>query len=229
MKIKVSGMCVPENISKVLKFDVYMVSLDFRPQSERFVRMCSSNAGIIPDYSDWDIKCVFTANETVGEKSTTILSGIFADDMPQTIVTHIYNYNLGCVELAGSETEVMIENLHRTVVPDICKHLLVFKHFNIERIEDFEQCRKYFGIVDGFVFNLDLLPEVEFDELKRTLVTYVGCAPCFFAGRMANALLNNTNALMDVHQFGVDLCEEVEARTGVVDLDKLKILLNMQD
>lgn len=229
MKIKVSGICVPENVSEMLKLGVYMVSLDFRPQSERFVRMRSSNAGIIPDYSDWDIKGVFTANETVGKKSATILSGIFADDMPQTILTRIYNYKLGCVELAGSETVVMIENLCRTVVPDICGHLLVFKHFDIVRIEDFEQCRKYFGIVDGFVFNMDLLPEVEFDDLKKTLVAYVGDTPCFFAGRMASVLLNNTNVLMGEHQFGVDLREEVEVQTGVVDHDKLKTALNMQD
>ena len=93
---------------------------DFRPDSPDYVKMISSRAGIIPDYSEERLRSLRTAADEVeqaGEKKVRV--GIFADDMPQNIVTRVYNYQLDVILLKGNESDVMIDNLRRTLDPDI--------------------------------------------------------------------------------------------------------------
>ena len=54
--------------------------------------------------------------------------GIFADDMPQNIVTRVVNFNLDIVQLDGEES-IMINNLRKILDPDI--------HAGIKNNEDF--------------------------------------------------------------------------------------------
>ena len=93
---------------------------DFRPDSPDYVKMISSRAGIIPDYSEERLRSLRTVADEVeqaGEKKLRV--GIFADDMPQNIVTRVYNYQLDVILLKGNESDVMIDNLRRTLDPDI--------------------------------------------------------------------------------------------------------------
>lgn len=97
---------------------------DFRPDSPDYVHMITSQAGIIPDYSEERLRSLrkqAAAEETgAGEAAEEkVRVGIFADDMPQNIVTRVYNYRLDVVLLKGAESDVMIDNLHRTLDPDI--------------------------------------------------------------------------------------------------------------
>lgn len=94
-----------------------MCVLDFRKDSENYVSMISSRAGIIPDKAD----------DTQTVDDSLPLAGIFADDMPQNIVTRVYNYDLKCVILRGSESETMMDNLRRTLVPDIVSDIMIVK------------------------------------------------------------------------------------------------------
>ena len=110
MIIKICGMRDADNIRAVSELDVDMLGFDFRPESPRFVRMVSSLAGTIPDYSEEQI----TRNASVpavSPSATPMKIGVFADDMPQSIVTRVYNFQLDGVQLNGSEGRVMIENL----------------------------------------------------------------------------------------------------------------------
>ena len=68
--------------------------------------------------------------------------------MPQNIVTRIYNYDLNAVWLDGSENSVMIDNLRRTVVPDIKPQLTVIKAVTIANDHDLCQCSQYEGHAD---------------------------------------------------------------------------------
>ena len=229
MKIKVSGMCVPENISAVMELGVDMVSFDFRPQSKRFVSMFSSNAGIIPDYSGWNVD---GKNKSGGEATSghgCMLSGIFADDMPQNIITRIYNYNLDSVELSGSESPIMIDNLRRTVVPDIRRKLYVIKHVCITKAEDFSCCSQFERLVDCFVFDVSMLTEANIKNFDQLVEAYEGIAPYFLSGGFAGMLLKKDNIIKDRRFVGVDLREDIEKEPGLIDLDKLTALMKMHD
>ena len=50
--IKVCGMRDADNIQQVAQLDIDLMGFVFYPQSQRFVKMISSNAGLIPDYSE---------------------------------------------------------------------------------------------------------------------------------------------------------------------------------
>lgn len=118
---------------------------DFRPESPDYVRMISSQAGIMPDYSEErlrllrssgaasggdgvDSEVTGTASEVTGGEARKVLRvGIFADDMPQNIVTRVYNYRLDVVWLKGAESQVMIDNLRRTLDPDIRPGIQIVK------------------------------------------------------------------------------------------------------
>ena len=118
---------------------------DFRPESPDYVRMISSQAGIMPDYSEERLRLLRSsgaasggygaASETTGaasevtggEARKVLRVGIFADDMPQNIVTRVYNYRLDVVWLKGAESQVMIDNLRRTLDPDIRPGIQIVK------------------------------------------------------------------------------------------------------
>lgn len=122
---------------------VHYQIFDFRPDSLDYVHMISSQAGIIPDYSEERLRSLRkqAAEETsVGEAAEEKLRvGIFADDMPQNIVTRVYNYGLDVVLLLGDESAVMIDNLQRTLDPDIRPGIRIVKAQSLEEaMEGFE-------------------------------------------------------------------------------------------
>lgn len=116
---------------------------DFRPDSPDYVHMISSQAGIIPDYSEERLRSLrkqAAEEASVGEAAEEKLRvGIFADDMPQNIVTRVYNYGLDVVLLLGDESAVMIDNLQRTLDPDIRPGIRIVKAQSLEEaMEGFE-------------------------------------------------------------------------------------------
>ena len=117
----------PENIRDVGKLGIDMMGFNFCKDDPRHVGMIASLAAIIPDYAD---------RRLIAENNSPRRVGVFADDMPQNIVTAVYNYKLDCVQLQGSESPVMIDNLRRTLDPDICKGVRIFKTLNVANIDD---------------------------------------------------------------------------------------------
>ena len=110
---------------------------DFRPDSPDYVHMISSQAGIIPDYSEERLRSL--RKQAVAEEASEgeaaeekLRVGIFADDMPQNIVTRVYNYGLDVVLLLGDESAVMMDNLQRTLDPDIRPGIRIVKAQSLE-------------------------------------------------------------------------------------------------
>ena len=66
MIIKVCGMRDAENIREVAALGVDMMGFVFWPESPRFVRMVSSQAGIIPDYSEERFRQAHAASAASG-------------------------------------------------------------------------------------------------------------------------------------------------------------------
>ena len=135
MIIKVCGMRDADNIRAVSALGVDMIGLIFWPQSPRYVRMINSRSGIIPD----------KAGEGVVDDGLARpkLVGVFVDEMPQNIVTRVYNYTLDYVQLNGHESPTMIDNLRRTLDPDIRPGIKIIKAVSVGCADDVERCRDY--------------------------------------------------------------------------------------
>lgn len=88
--------------------------LDFRQDSPHPITMISTHAGIIPD----------KASPVAG---TNPKAGIFADEMPQNIITRVVNYALDLVLLCGDESDILINNLQKTICPDLREGVQIIK------------------------------------------------------------------------------------------------------
>lgn len=102
--------------------------LNFIKGSADYVSMVNSGAGILPDYAT---KEQFTSGKAIDSEKDAAESeelwGLFANDMPQNILTRVYNFKLKGIILAGDESPVMIENLRRSLVPDIVPEIEIVK------------------------------------------------------------------------------------------------------
>lgn len=133
-----------DNIREVKALDIDWMGFIFWQDSPRYVQQISSRAGIIPDYSS------LQELETLPKRV-----GVFVDDMPQNIVTRVVNYELDIVQLHGSESPVMIDNLRRTLDPDIHPGIQIMKALSIASEEDLKRYQDYVGHVDYFVRHQD--------------------------------------------------------------------------
>lgn len=94
-----------------------MKIFDFRPDSKEYVRQVSSNAGIIPDNADSQLSTQDSQQRV----------GVFKDAMPQDVITRVFNYKLDVIKLLGSESDIYIDNLKRTLIPDIVPDIRIIK------------------------------------------------------------------------------------------------------
>lgn len=222
MVIKVCGMRDAENIRAVSELDINMMGFIFWQKSPRFVKMISSQAGIMPDHSHL---------EKLGKKDTGNLKvkrvGVFVDDMPQNIVTRVYNYQLDFVQLHGSESRVMIENLRRTLDPDIHKGIQIIKVISIESDVDIAKCEEYEGVVDLFLFDTKT-PLVggsgnQFDW--SMLEGYKGYTPFLLSGGIGPDDVERVRSFRHSMFAGIDLNSRFEIEPAVKDVEKLRTFI----
>lgn len=218
MIIKICGMRDADNIRAVSELGVDMLGFDFRPESLRFVRMVSSLAGTIPDYSEEQI----TRNASVPTASpsaTPMKIGVFADDMPQSIVTRVYNYQLDGVQLNGSEGRVMIENLKRTLEPDIRQGVRIIKTLTIISPEDIEQYKEYEGVADMLLF----VPKSIEEHLDwQILDAYDGQTPFLLGGGISPDDAKRILSFRHPQFAGVSVSSRFETAPGVKDIDAVR-------
>lgn len=133
--------------------------------------------------------------------------------MPQNIVTRAFNFHLDLIQLNGIENAVMIDNLRRTLVPDIRPEIKIIKQLDINHKNDFEKCKPYIGYADYFLFKL-------FAD-SSTLDAYTDDIP----------FLLETNTIEEVKRvkhinhpafIGVDINEGFEIAPARKDIDKLR-------
>ncbi|MBR1400942.1 MAG: phosphoribosylanthranilate isomerase [Prevotella sp.] len=224
MIIKVCGLREPENIRAVVSLNVDMIGFIFWPQSSRYVQMISSRAGIIPDYSQDRLHKLENANAEAVPLRTPSRVGVFVDDMPQNIVTRVYNYSLDYVQLHGEESPVMIDNLRRTIDPDIHPNLKIIKTLSINTKEDVLSWHAYEGCVDMFLF------DTKCDSLGGSgkkfnwslLEAYDGNIPFLLSGGIGRDDVDDIKSFSHPQFAGIDLNSCFETSPAVKDIDKLK-------
>lgn len=209
MLIKVSGLCSPENIAETVKLGVDMAGFVFCKDDPRRVGMIPSLAGIIPDYAD---------RRVLSDGFSPKRVGIFRDDMPQSIVTAVYNYRLDYVQLDGDESPVMIGNLRRSLVPDITDEIKVIKRISMSAADALRQCARFSGYADMLLFDTDGMQQADLSVFE----SYSGDLPFLVGGRMvaggAAQLRNMHNPMF----AGVDWDSGFEVSPGIKDIEKLR-------
>lgn len=219
-----------QNIRDVASLDIDMMGFNFWPKSKRFVRMISSQAGILPDYSperlDYAVNADGTRHFVFPKRIKRV--GVFVDEMPQTIVAYVYNYALDYIQLHGSELPVVIENLRHTLVPDIVKDIKFIKAFGISTAADLEQTKAYEGVADLFLFDYKT-PEKggsgkHFDW--SVLDAYQGKTPFLLSGGIGPEDAEEIRNLHHPMFAGVDVNSRFETEPAMKDVEKLRMFVN---
>ncbi len=205
------------NIHEVSQLGIDWIGLEFIPNSERYVSQIASCAGIIPDYSSLSD---LSSDKLSQQKEGPVLCGVFADDMPQNIVTRVVNFNLDVVQLNGNESSVMIDNLRRTLDPDIHAGIKMMKRLAITKREDTENYKEYAEGVDYFLFDVQ-------DNLKDwgILEAYDGKVPFLVSGNIGTEDIENIKTLSHPLFYGISVNEKFESAPAVKDVALLKDFL----
>lgn len=227
MLIKVCGMRDADNIKAVAALDIDLMGFIFYPKSPRYVKMISSRAGIIPDYSEERLKAGgmpqtrHEATQRVGKV------GVFVDDMPQNIITRVYNYGLDYIQLHGDESPVMIDNLRRSLVPDIVSGIKIIKAISISSPDDLRKCHEYVGHADMLLFDTKCSTAGgsgrKFDW--SFLCDYKEDIPFLLSGGIGPDDADSIMSVRHPMMAGIDLNSRFETSPAVKDVELLKIFI----
>lgn len=225
MEIKVCGIRNAGNIAELQKLDIDFMGFIFWPKSPRYVQQIPSRAGLIPDLPSLDGEGI-KKSETHDKRILTV--GVFVDDMPQNIVTRVYNYHLDYVQLHGSESAVMIDNLHRTLIPDIAPNIKIIKALSIKDKSDLEKWHEYDGHVDMFLFDTKCkCAGGSGDQFDWSILeAYDGNIPFLLAGGIGP---DDAELIKNFHHpmcLGIDLNSRFETEPGMKDIQKLKLFIS---
>lgn len=203
-----------DNIRDISALGVDMIGLIFYPPSPRYVQQFSSGAGIIPDYAP-----------DMGK--TPLRVGVFVDDMPQNIVTRVYNYKLDYIQLHGNEPREILENLRATIDPDIKPNIKIIKAISVSSAEDIKKYKEYVGAADLFLFDTKCKTVggsgEQFDW--QVLQAYDGEVPFLLSGGIGPDDAERVRNFHHPKCIGIDLNSKFEIEPALKDVEKLKQFL----
>ena len=203
-----------DNIRDISALGVDMIGLIFYPPSPRYVQQFSSGAGIIPDYAP-----------DMGK--TPLRVGVFVDDMPQNIVTRVYNYKLDYIQLHGNEPRDTLENLRATIDPDIKPKIKIIKAISVSSAEDIKKYKEYVGAADLFLFDTKCKTVggsgEQFDW--QVLQAYDGDVPFLLSGGIGPDDAERVRNFHHPKCIGIDLNSKFEIDPALKDVEKLKQFL----
>ena len=203
-----------DNIRDISALGVDMIGLIFYPPSPRYVQQFSSGAGIIPDYAP-----------DMGK--TPLRVGVFVDDMPQNIVTRVYNYKLDYIQLHGNEPRETLENLRATIDPDIKPNIKIIKAISVSSAEDIKKYKEYVGAADLFLFDTKCKTVggsgEQFDW--QVLQAYDGDVPFLLSGGIGPDDAERVRSFHHPKCIGIDLNSKFEIEPALKDVEKLKQFL----
>jgi phosphoribosylanthranilate isomerase len=212
LQIKVCGMREPENIRALNTLDVDMMGLIFYPKSPRYVRSIPVSAGIVPD----------RAASLLRPRAKLV--GVFVNEMPQTVVTHAYNYRLDYIQLHGNETPTYIDNLKRTLIPDILPDVKIIKAISIREADDVKRWRQYEGHIDLLLFDTKCKTVggsgEQFDW--SVLSAYDGDIPFLLSGGIGPQDAEIIKKFKHPMFAGIDVNSKFEDAPAHKDIDKLQ-------
>ena len=150
--------------------------------------------------------------------------GVFVDEMPQTVITHAYNYRLDYIQLHGNESPIYIENLKRTLIPDILSDVKIIKALSIREADDVKRWREYENVADLLLFDTKCKcvggSGEQFDW--SVLDKYDGNIPFLLSGGIGPEDADRLKQFNHPMCIGIDLNSRFEDEPGVKNVEKLK-------
>lgn len=218
MKIKVCGMRDGKNIREVEALGVDYIGMIFWSGSPRNVTMVPTHAGIIPDRSSLS---------PLTTHHSPLRVGVFVDEMPQSIITRVVNYQLDVVQMHGHESPTVIRNLRATLDPDFCPGIQFWKAVSIASTDDLNACEQYFNCVDAFVFDTrcDSVGGSGRQFDWQLLEAYHGPVPFLLSGGIGPDDAARVKAFHHPQCIGIDLNSRFETAPAVKDVDLLRSFL----
>ena len=221
MKIKVCGMRDPENIHAVKELGIDFLGLIFWPKSSRYVKDITVRAGNIPD-----IPTELGMTKSQERQPATV--GVFVNEMPQTVVTHAYNYKLDYIQLHGEESPTYIDNLKRTLIPDIMPEIKVIKALSIREADDVKRWQQYKNHTDLILFDTkcDCVggSGKQFDW--SVLEGYDGDIPFLLSGGIGPKDAERVKRFSHPMCIGIDINSRFEIAPAMKDISKLRTFIN---
>lgn len=221
MKIKVCGMRDPENIHAVKELGIDFLGLIFWPKSSRYVKDITVRAGNIPDIP-------IELGMKNGPERHPATVGVFVNEMPQTVVTHAYNYKLNYIQLHGEESPTYIDNLKRTLIPDIMPDIKVIKAISIREADDVKRWRQYKDHTDLILFDTkcDCVggSGKQFDW--SVLEGYDGDIPFLLSGGIGPEDAESVRRFSHPMCIGIDINSRFETAPAMKDISKLRTFIN---
>lgn len=126
----------PENIS--------WAGYVFDSSSPFCVSLRTSMSGIIPNRAlprQRDLK-------DEAAMAGSVYAGLFTDMMPQSIISDVVAYHLRVIVLYGNEKPVLMDNLRRSLVPDLCGEICMVKRIVVNNAADMERASEYEQVAD---------------------------------------------------------------------------------
>lgn len=222
MQIKVCGLREPANIRAVSALDVDLIGFIFWKSSQRYVKSVSIRTGLLPDVAGQAANALSNNNCKEPKKV-----GVFVDEMPQNIITAVFNYQLDYVQLHGEETVELIENLRRTIVPNIRPNIKFIKALNIASENDVKCWRKYDKAVDMLLFDTkgNAIGGNGSKFNWNILSAYDGTIPFLLSGGIGPNDADDILSFSHPAFAGIDLNSQFETSPGVKDIGKLRTFI----
>ena len=221
-----------ENIRQVAELGVDWIGMIFWSKSPRNVTMIPTHAGTIPDRAP-----AFASAPGGFPAGAPKRVGVFVDKMPQSIITHVVNFQLDLVQLHGHESPTLIRNLRRTLDPDIRPGIKFIKAISVGSCDDIATYKDYADCVDYFLFDTKC-PTVggsgnQFDW--SILDAYDGDVPFLLSGGIGpddaeriRDMFTESGGKTAVHGrcVGIDLNSRFETEPGMKDVAALRSFLS---
>lgn len=206
----------PDNIREVSRAGIDMAGFVFTRTDPRYVKSELSHAGIIPDRAD---SAVRAGTEHIGVPT----AGVFADEMPQTVITQIYNYRLDYVILCGGESRIYIDNLRCTLVPDIVPEVKIIKAFALKDVSEINLSGEFEGGVEMFLFKAEGGPSGRGEGIAWSEVAeaYAGDTPFLLAGNIQPDDAGHISEITHPLFAGICIYSEFETFPGVKDAGRI--------
>ena len=227
MKTKINCACNAQNVSVATALGVDFVGLSLGKQAQNGVVMQPQCVGCMPDLVA-ESAALPASDGVCGSPS---LVGMFVDDTAQTVITAVYNFKLDFVQFDGNEGAIFIDNLKRTIVPDIRKSLGVIKTITVASVGDFDACREYEGVADMFLFRIanGAGSTASADECRRLLGGYGGSTPFLLAASGGNTDMHGISEACGDSFCGVDAEWSFANADGNLDACRLREFVNSKE
>ena len=144
--------------------------------------------------------------------------------MPQQIITYIYNYQLDYVQFDGDVSPMLIDNLRRSIIPDIRPNLHFIKTIYVADEVDVINSQQYEGYADMLLFDAKSNQGGSIDEPFNwnILHAYHGKLPFLLSGGIGP---NDVTALHQFYHpqcFGININRKFETIPFQKDIQLLQ-------